>query len=188
MGQVGHPVIAITIDASQPVAALRLLLDNLGDLTEPLTKVLDLGLSDARAEIGAQGGLFGSGWSPMSPWTPIVAQALYGKERTPGTLLEDTGRLLGSLEREGAGNVFHVGKTEGEAGTDAVSRRSGFPLGVGMQFGTSRTFHVLQGEGFSETGIPPRQFLSWHESRSKDYVGIFAEHIMKGIEGGGSNV
>lgn len=177
-------VIAYQIDATGPISALKIIGDNLGHLQEPLTKLLELGLSDAREEIGAQGSYLGDGWAPMSPFTPIVAEVLYGKQRTPGTLLDDDGRLVASLVPGGEGNILEVGEMEGEAGTNVTSRRTGFALGPGMQRGTSRTFKVLQGEGFAETGIPARRFLFWSEARAKEYVGIFAEHAFKGVEGG----
>jgi len=171
-------LIAVEIDVTDATAYLHLVEENLGDLREPLTELLTLGLADARADIASQGTLFGDGWAGMSPWTPIVARTLYGKERSPGTLLEDTGALVASLEVGGPANLFEVGPTEGSAGSAALSPRNGFPTAAAMQEGTSRTFHVLQGEGFSETGIPPRPFLSWHEERSDEYVAIFARHIL----------
>ena len=176
-------MISITIDGTGPISALHVIGENLADLKAPMTKLLELGLSDAREEIAAQGNYLGSGWAPMSPWTPTVAEVLYGTSRVPGTLLNASGGLLGSLVPGGVGNLFHVDDKAGEAGTDLASPRTGFPLGVGMQEGTSRTFHVLQGEGYSETGIPARRVLFWSEARSSEYVGIFARHAFEGVGG-----
>jgi phage gpG-like protein len=172
----GFVTIAITIDASEPLAALRILAEREADLTAPLTQVLELGLADAVATVEVGGGPLGI-WAPMSHLTPVVAQKLYGRRRDPGRLLRDGGSLLESLAPGGSGNVFEVGPREGSAGTADISGRTGFPIAVGQQLGTSRTFHVLQGHGFSETGIPPRPFLGWREDRLDAYAGIFADHL-----------
>lgn len=171
-------MIAYTIEASGPQEMLSVVGMRLGDLTKPITEVLTLGLEDARNEIAAQGVLFAGGWLAMSPMTPIVAMKLYGKSRSPGTLLHDTGGLLESLTPGGPENLFEPGPQAGQAGTSYVSPRSGFPVAVGQQQGTSRTFHVLQGMGFSEPGIPPRPFLGWHEQKGDEYVEIFARSII----------
>lgn len=171
-------MISVKVDASGPHQALSALGVNLDDMREPLTAALELCLKDAQDEIRAQGGLFGGGWAPMSPWTGIVSEVLYAKTRDPGGLLMDSGGLMASLE----GGNLEVGRKGGEAVVEAVSPRTGFGIARGMQEGTSRTFLVLQGFGFAETGIPPRPFLGWHDSRLEDYTAVFSEHVWKDVD------
>jgi hypothetical protein len=171
-------LIAYEIDASGPQEVLKVLGLRLDDCSEPIREILTLALQDSRQEIISQGELFGSGWAPMSPWTNQVSVALYGRGRDPRTLLYDSRGLLDALTPEQAGNVFEVGPKTGIAGADYRSKRTGFDIGKWQQNGTDRTFHVLQGHGYSETGIPARPFLGWHESRADEYVGIFAQHIL----------
>lgn len=175
-------MILLQVDTRGPEEMLRIVGDNLGDLTEPLTKVGEQpGLEDARAQIEGQGSLFGGApWPEMSPWTIIVALA-QGRERTPGTLLKDSGGLLASLEPGGPENIFEVGQFEATFGT-RYSGKSGFPVASVLQEGSSVTFHVLQGEGFSPGGYPGRDFLSWYNERVEEYDRIFADHVVKGLE------
>jgi len=177
-------LISLEIDASDVLDTLRLLGARQEDLTEPLTEVLELALSDAVATIEGGGSPFA--WAPMSKLTPVVAAKLYGKARSPDTLLKDSGGLVRSLAKGAEGNVFEVGPHEGSAGSAYLSGRSGFPIAVGMQEGTGRTFHVLQGAGFSEVGIPPREFLGWRDDRLDAYGQIFADHLFEpiGLVGG----
>lgn len=177
----------LEIDASEATDTLHILGFALGNLEEPMTRVLTMALEDSRREIVAQGALFGPGWPAMSPWTTMVAQELYGRTRDPMNLLDDSGGLLESLTPGGAGNILEVHGSpidawnEGEAGT--AYERGGFPVAVAQQKGTSKTFRVLSGGGFSPTGIPPRPFLGWHEQRLDEYAGVFARHIFDGVDG-----
>jgi hypothetical protein len=170
--------IAITIDASAPLAALRILAEREADLTEPLTQVLELGLADAVLAIEGGGGPLGP-WAPMHHLTPVIAHKLYGRVRDPGRLLRDTGAILESLAPGGQGNVFDVAPREGSAGSAVVSGRTGFPISVFQQLGTAQTFKVLQGQGYTPTGIPGRHYLGWREDRLEEYAGIFADHLFR---------
>lgn len=174
-------MISIRIDAEEAGRALTVLGANLGNLTDPITKLLDLGLEDGRANLESRGVMFNEGWAIMSPWTTKVAKALYGKVREPLDVLEDTGALLLSLVKDAPFNIFEVGDGEGEAGSGYLSTRTGFGVAVAMQYGTTRTYHVLGDGGFTVPGIPGRPFLSWHDERGDEYAGIFAEHALAGV-------
>ena len=174
-------MIAITVDSREVVRSLSVLGSNLGDAREPLTAILERGLEEARLNLAEGGGDAGP-WAPMSPWTPIVARALYGQGRAVGLLLEGDGALAGSLVRDAPGNIFEVSATEGSAGTDLASNRNGYGIGSMMEHGTSRTFHVLQGEGYSAPGIPARPFMPPMETHGDEYAGIFAEGVWAGVD------
>jgi phage gpG-like protein len=53
-----------------------------------------------------------------SPWPPLAAST---RESRSGPALVDSGRLRGSLERGGSGNVFRVGRTAIAVGTSDPS-------------------------------------------------------------------
>ena len=124
-------MISIRIDAEEAGRALTVLGANLGNLADPITKLLDLGLEDGRANLESRGVMFNEGWAIMSPWTTKVAKALYGKDREPLDVLEDTGALLLSLVKDAPFNIFEVGDGEGEAGSGYLSTRTGFGVAVG---------------------------------------------------------
>lgn len=166
-------MISIEIDASGPVQALNVIGENLGDFTEPTERVLMSGLTDAQEQIESGGSMFGN-WPGYSPFTPIVAKAL-GREMG-GTMLLGNGGIVASLARGGPDNLFEAGPEGGQAGTS-------YPPAVFQQKGTDRTFHVLQGSGFSTPGIPEREFLLWREDRLPEYDKIFSDHVFKGVAG-----
>jgi hypothetical protein len=168
----------VTGDAQQK---LEILAERLGDFTKPITEMLSSALADAVVAIESQGSAFGETFAPMSELTPIVSTKLYGLGRSPGTLLQATSALVRSLVPGQPGNVFEVAEMEGRAGSSLRSARSGFAIAKGQQEGTSRTFHVLQGQGFSEPGIPPRRFLAWRETRFDEYRRFFATYIQEGV-------
>lgn len=171
-------MISITIDASQVTEVATILGANLDDLAPAFKLLGESVLEDARSRIVAQGE---GEWPQMSPWTNIVAVALYEKGRDPRTLLQDTRGLIESLRPEGADNIFEVGPESAEFGSRYSSQRTGYGIARGQQLGSSRTFHVLQGSGFSDTGTPPREFLMFPENRLDDYDRIFSDHVGKGV-------
>jgi len=176
-------MISIVVDSREPVRALTLLSSHLADSRDPLAAVLERGLEDSRLNLATRGGDAGV-WEPMSPWTEIVARKLYGKARSDGSLLEDTGALLASLYRGAPGNIFEVSASEGVAGTELADSRTGYGIGSLMEKGTTRTFHVLQGEGYTVPGIPPRPFMAPPEAHGDEYVGIFADEVWAGVDDG----
>jgi phage gpG-like protein len=123
------------------------------DLTVPLTKILDHGLTSAQLQIlNGKGAAFGGvAWAPMAPST--------ARRRDPATLLVNTGRLAGSFARGGPDNVFEVGPTEAVGGTSVPY--------AGYQYaGTGR--------------IPARPFPMWYDEFMPDYEKIILDWLELG--------
>lgn len=160
-------MLAITIEKNEIGPYLQVLAERASDWSQPITKVLESGLEDARAVISGGGSSFG--WAPTSPWTLKVDEVL-GRARQGQ--LQETGGLLNSLR------VFAVSPSEGEAGTDS-------PVARYQQEGTSRTFFLLQlpMREFGGYGIPPRPFLFQHEEKFPEYDAMFLDHLMAEGEG-----
>jgi hypothetical protein len=172
-------VIAVSIDAAGAELAVGLVSKRLADLSAPFTKIGQSVLEDARAQIVSQGRAFADGaWAPMSELTSIVSTRLYGAGRDPNTLLQATRGLLESLTPGGSANIFEVTPKTASFGSARVSDRNGFPVAAAQQQGTSRTFHVLQGRGFSAVGIPARPFLSFRPEKVETYELLLAEHVL----------
>lgn len=173
-------MIAVTIEATAGQELLRVVGQNLGDMTVPFRTMGEAALEDARGQIISQGALMGGGWAGMSPLTNVVSVVLYQKGRDPRTLLYANRGLLNSLTPEGSQNILEAGPDSLKAGTGYTSSRTGFPIAKGQQEGTSRTYHVLGDKGFSPTGIPARQILGWREARFTEFQVLLAEHVLKG--------
>lgn len=174
-------MLAITIDASQVTLALAAIGRNVESFAPAFEQVGETVLEDARGQIVSQGNVLpGSPWAAMHPLTHVIATALYGRGRDDRTLLQDTRGLLSSFTKGNPANVFEVEPLEAAFGSAYVSTRTGFPIAKYQQDGTSKSFLVLQGEGYLPPGIPGRTILAFNPARAAEYDGIFAEHLMDG--------
>lgn len=171
-------VIALTVDTAPATLVIEGMEGRLVDLSPALKKIGESVLEDARNQIVSQGALFGGGWAEMSPLTSVVATKLYKRGRDPRTLLQDTRGLLNSLTPGDTNNISEVTPASASFGSAYVSARTGWGIAAVQQQGSSRTFHVLEGDGYSEPGIPPRPFLTWREEQAPVYEGILAEHVL----------
>lgn len=177
----------ITVEKDEIGPYLQVMTSRAGDWSQPITRVLESGLEDARQTI--QGGGPDFGWAPTSLWTLKVDEAI-GRARQGQ--LRETGGLLASFR------LFEVGPTEGSAGSDS-------PIAKFQQEGTDKTFFFLQwlrsigaispeerfaagspgtvSQFFGGRGIIPRAFLFWREEKFDEYDRIFMDHLMAEGEG-----
>lgn len=169
---------AIIIRTEQGEGVLRIIGENLEDLSEPFTEIGKLALEDARQVIAIHGG---GSWAQMHELTPVIAR-IFGGERTPETLLEDTGGLVNSLIPFEASNIFEVGPMDASFGSQYTSPRTNFGIAKWQQEGTEKSFLVLQGAGYAPGGIAAREFLSWRGERLDEYDATLTRHVEKGAE------
>lgn len=162
--------IEITFDRISPM--LRVFGAKLQDATIPITGILEMKLSDARAAIAGKTSMVSGAWAPMKPFTTLFFK------RDPFTLLDDTGALMDSLQRGGGGNIFTVGPNVGEAGT-------ALKQGKLQQLATSKTYNLtehLRGRPgkFITPGRAGRAFLEFDVDDPERATKIFADYIMGG--------
>ena len=112
----------------------------LANLADPISEIMEQQLLDAQHSVEVQKGFWGEQW-------PDMAKATIRSGRDPSTLLVDSGRLVESLQRGAAENIFEVGASSGIAGSSVPHARF-------QQEGSDR--HPLR---------PPRPFLAWAEER-----------------------
>lgn len=138
---------------------LSLMVERLSDFTEPLATILADGLFSAQQQVvEGKGAAFGG-----AAW-PAMSEVTIKKGRDPGTLEVETGGLLLSLSRGGAGNIFEIGPTEGSAGTGLESARTGFAYPAWQQRGTSH--------------YPGRPFVAWYAERFPAYDKTLEDWIL----------
>lgn len=139
------------IEQDQATPWLKLASEKLGDMTEPLTSILEDGLQSAQTQvvIGKGAAFGGASWVAMAPATIKTG-------RNPATLLVKSGELADSLLRGAAGNFFEVTPFEAVGGSSVDH--------AAYQYnGTSR--------------IPARPFPAWYAERFEKYDRIIGDWV-----------